>query len=235
MPRIAIVEDDDRCAAQLEGYVLQYGQEHGLTMQVTRFRDGADLVEEYHPLWDILLMDIEMPLLDGMSTARRIRESDRDVLILFITTMGQYAIQGYEVDALDFVLKPVSYRRFATRMDKAFRVLNRNPERYLVLPNGERRERVSARDILYIEVQNHELRVVTTGQVYTMRAALQKVADELEGCHFARCSQSYLVNLQNVTGLGKDTVLLGEAELPVSRPKKKAFLKELSDYLGVGL
>ena len=109
MVRIAIVEDDDACRAQLEAYVRRYGGETGGEFQITSFSDGLDIAEDYRPIYDSILLDIEMPRLDGMTAAERIRSFDPGVILIFITNMAQYAIKGYEVDALDFVLKPVGY------------------------------------------------------------------------------------------------------------------------------
>ena len=107
MARIAIVEDDAECREQLREYVEHYGQENREELEVLCFSDGAELVEGYRPVYDLLLLDIEMPNLDGMTAARRIRQVDSDVLIVFITNMAKYAISGYEVEAPGFMLKPV--------------------------------------------------------------------------------------------------------------------------------
>ena len=109
MAKIAVVEDNDAMRAQLCGFIAQYAQESGHQLDVTAFSDGAQLVEPYRPGFDIIFLDIEMPKLGGMPTAERIRRQDPDVVLVFVTNMAQYAIRGYEVDALDFVLKPVSY------------------------------------------------------------------------------------------------------------------------------
>lgn len=237
MIKIAVVEDEQEYQKTLKEYLRRFEGECGQILQPTFFSDGLDIVEEYEPVWDIILMDIRMKHLDGMKAAERIRSCDSAVLIIFITTMAQYAIQGYEVDALDFVLKPITYSQFSLKMQKALVMLKKTKhteEKYLMLPDGERKKRVSVNDILYIEVINHDLHIVTNAGVYVMRYSMQKMEKELEAFHFVRCSNSYLVNLKNVTGTGKETVLTGAYELPVSRPKKKQFLKALSDYLGAG-
>lgn len=234
MVRIAVVEDEAACAEQLREYAGRFMREKGIAADVTVFADGLDIVEDYRPVWDIIFMDIAMKHMDGMEAAKKIRQSDPAVILIFITTLARYAIKGYEVDALDFILKPVNYIQFAARMHKAVNLLNRDPHQYLMLPSGEGKVRICTDDILYLEVINHDLHVVTDKERYVMRASLQDMEAALEGCHFCRCNHCYLVNLKNVTGVQKDSVFAGRYELPVSRPKKKQFLKELSDYLGVG-
>lgn len=234
MIRAAIVEDDPACAALLKGYLERYAGEHGLDMETALFPDGMDIVEDYRPVWDILLMDIEMPHMDGMAAARRIRAVDPAVVIIFITNMARYAVKGYEVDALDFVLKPVSYPQFAMKLKKAAGIVAGREQRYLLLPRDDVEQRVPTGDILYVEVVNHRLYVHIRDGVYTRSGSMQEIERQLEGLHFARCNNSYLVNLRNVVGVRKDAVLVPGHELPISRPKRKAFLQTLSDYLGGG-
>lgn len=234
MIRIAIVEDENEYQTQLANYISRYEKENNQTFEITVFSDGLDIVDNYTPLWDIIFMDIRMKHLDGMAAAAKIRRYDPAVTIIFITTMAQYAIKGYEVDALDFILKPVSYAQFAMKLKKALSAVKKREEKYLLLPIEDRKERVSAAEILFIEVQNHNLHVITKKQTYVMRLSMQVMEKELTPYHFVRCNNSYLINLYNVTGVNRDSVLIGKYEIPISRPRKKQFLKALSDYIGIG-
>lgn len=111
MIRVAIVEDEEAVREQLLGYVQRYTRQYGTTFEVRTFSDGVEILEGYRPVYDLILLDVEMKHLDGMETAQRIRALDSDVMIVFITNMAQYAIKGYAVGALDYVLKPVPYLR----------------------------------------------------------------------------------------------------------------------------
>lgn len=234
MIRVAIVEDEKACHEQISGYLEQYGKENDTYFQTTVFSDGIDIVENYNPVWDIIFMDIKMKHMDGMKAAAKIREYDTEVLLIFITTMGQYAIHGYEVDALDFVLKPVSYTQFAMKLTKALHMLKKKNGKSLLLPVEDCKERVSVNDVLYIEVKGHELHVATAKRTYVMRCSMQEMEADLEGCYFARCHNSYLVNLRNVAGVNKEHVIVGNNTLPFSRARKKQFLSELSNYISAG-
>ena len=123
MLRIATVEDDANDLEALRTHLSRYEKENGLKFQVTEFRDGEDIVTDYSADYDLILMDIEMAFLNGMKAAE-IRELDKDVIIIFITNMPQYAIQGYKVNALDYMLKPISYFSFSESMGRALHRVN---------------------------------------------------------------------------------------------------------------
>mgnify|MGYP001632116583 CR=1 FL=1 len=131
MTRIAIVEDEAAVREQLAGYVQRYTRQYGTPFEVTEFADGMEILEDYRPQFDIIFLDVEMKHLDGMETARRIRERDGGVLIVFITNMAQYAIRGYAVGALDYVLKPVPYFAFSQQLQKALGQLKKR-ERHII-------------------------------------------------------------------------------------------------------
>lgn len=167
-----------------------------------------------------------------MEAAQRIRRQDPNVTLVFITNLARYAIQGYEVDASDFILKPLEYDRFRVRMDKLTTLFARKQSAYIVLPLAEQKIRVAVEDILYAEVVDHDLQVVTTKQRYLMRCSLQEMERMVEGHSFSRCNRCYLMNLRRVSGMEKDAVRVGEHMLSISRPRKKQFLQDLSDCLG---
>ena len=112
MLKIAVVEDQTEVRESLCQFIRQYAGEQGLQAEVEPFADGAVIAEGYQPGYDIIFLDVEMPRLGGFGAAERIRAVDPDVVLVFVTNMAQYAIKGYEVDALDYVLKPVSYGAF---------------------------------------------------------------------------------------------------------------------------
>lgn len=116
MYHIAIVEDELEFSMQLQKYLRQYQQENGVEFKISVFRDGTEILKDYKPEYDAIFMDIEMPVINGMDAAEKIREMDEEVVIMFITNMAQYALFGYSVGALDFVMKPVNYYTFAMKV-----------------------------------------------------------------------------------------------------------------------
>ena len=137
--RVAIVEDDDSYAETLQEYLNKYEQENEVRFQVVRYEDGADLVEKYHGDFDILIMDIELKFMDGMTAAQHIRKMDSNVIIIFVTNMPQFALKGYQVDALDYVLKPISYYAFSQRLERALERMERRSAKKLYHTSFERK------------------------------------------------------------------------------------------------
>ena len=105
MIRIAIVEDDKAVQTQLAEYIRRYERQFGRMFELSLFDDGDEIVSDYKAVYDIILLDVQMRRMDGMATAERIRQMDKDVLLIFITNMAQFAIRGYAVDALDYVYR----------------------------------------------------------------------------------------------------------------------------------
>ena len=125
MYHIAIVEDERTFSEQLQEFLKEYQEEKNIKFKISVFKDGAEILEEYKQIYDIILLDIEMPEINGMETARRIRKTDAEVVLMFITNMASYAIHGYEVGALDFIMKPLTYYTFSVKLTRALRRVNK--------------------------------------------------------------------------------------------------------------
>ena len=232
MLKIAVVEDDVNYARQLVEYLRRYEKERGAELEVTQFPDGDKLIEGYRPAFDMILMDIEMPLLDGMETARLVRLKDPEVVIIFITNMAQYAIQGYAVDALDYVLKPISYFAFSQRLDRAIRRMKKREERYLAIPTREGVQKLGVSRIYYVESQGHTLLYHTDQGTVFSSGTMRELEKELEPLHFFRGNKGYLINLEHVSGVREGCALVAGEELLLSRARKNDFLEALTNYVG---
>lgn len=232
MIRIAMVEDEAAVREQLQGYIQRYTRQYGTEFAVTEFTDGVEILDEYRPVYDIVLLDVEMKHLDGMETAQRIRELDKDVVLIFITNMAQYAIKGYAVGALDYVLKPVPYFAFSQQLQKAEEKLRRRARHYLAVPVEGGLRRLDTAQIYYMESEGHRVHFYTEEGEFSAPGALKTFEEKLAGLPFARCNSGYLVNLAQVKGVQQGVAQVGPYELQVSRPKRKSFLAALADYIG---
>lgn len=231
MLRIAVVEDDKTYAAQLKEYLVRYGTEKNQKISVALFPDGEDIVTDYSAEFDIILMDVEMTFMDGMTTAERIREKDNEVVIIFITNMPQYAIQGYKVDALDYVLKPISYFAFSQRIDRALTRVKKKEATYITVAQKGGKKKLNVDKICYVEVRDHDLIYHSTKGDIVTKSFMKEAEDTLGGTKFFRCNRCYLVNLEYVEDFRGNDVTVASDVIQVSRARKKAFMDALNDYM----
>ena len=232
MFHIAIVEDDPQVREQLAGYVRRYERQFGKMFELTAFEDGDEIVSDYKAVYDIILLDVQMRRMDGMAAAEAIRKVDKDVILIFITNMAQFAIRGYAVDALDYVLKPVPYFAFSQQLQKAVDRLRRRRKTFLTVPIDGGLRRLDVASIYYLESEGHSVRFYTEDGQVVAPGSLKSYEEKLADKPFARCNSGYLVNLEQVLEVQQNTVQVGPYALQISRPKKKGFLEALTDYIG---
>lgn len=232
MITIAIVEDEDAYAEQLTQYIEQYQKESGTQFKVIRFSDGDEIVEKYSGEYDIILMDIQMKFMDGMSAAEQIRKQDSKVVIMFITNMTNYAIRGYEVDALDYVLKPVSYFSFSKKLERAIKRIPHESRQSFLANTAEGAVRIDFSSIYYVESEGHNLYYHTTDGVIKERAKMQDAEKKFVPQGFFRINKGYLVNLEYVDGIRDNCCLVNGELLLISRTRKIGFMTVLAQYMG---
>lgn len=232
MIRVAIVEDDTLYADQLKQYLKQYEKEKGEAMEITAFTDGDQIAYKYHSQFDIILMDIEMKFVDGMTAAEEIRRIDSEVVIIFITNMAQYAIRGYAVDALDYVLKPISYFAFSQRLARAISRMKKRENQIIMVNIKDGTVRINVANIYYIESQGHTLILHTILGDYETVGTMKKMEEKLEGMNFSRGNNGYLINLRHVDSVQDGCAIVNGESLVISRARKKGFMEDLTKYWG---
>ena len=234
MYSVAIVEDEKEARDKLASYLERYGNENGFSFDTVQYADAQSFLTDFHCHFDIVFMDIEMPVLDGMSTIKKLRQVDKSVLVVIVTNLAQYAVNGYELGVFDFMVKPVGYYSLAMKLSRAFETLGTISRRQIWVPSRTGKKMISADTLRYVEVMHHMLVFHTTAEEVRGTGTMKKICELLEGLPFALCNQCYLVNLAYVSGINGNTVLVGEDELQISAPKRKNFLCALNNYLGAG-
>lgn len=233
--KIAIVDDSREDAYLLSGYISRYGKENDIEIYTSVFYASFDFLEEYHGEYDAIFLDIEMPGSNGLDVAREIRSKDEGVGIVFVTSMAQYAIHGYEVNAIDFIVKPVGYYDFSVKLEKAFRFCRRRGRHYIMVNDKDGIRRFSAKDIVYIEKERDFLIFHTKQGESRCRGSMKTIKEKMGELPFTECISGCLVNLEYVSYIGKDSVMLEvNTELPLSRRLKKQFSREYVEYMGGG-
>ena len=232
MLQVAIVEDDEQERARLKECLAFLENDSDLSFAVTEFAAGTVFLDHYQPVYDIVFMDIEMPGISGMETAKELRSLDGDVILIFVTNMAQYAIFGYEVEALDYILKPVNPYSFALKVRRAAARTVRRTDDYIQVRTEGETVSVRKSSIRYMEVYGHYVLYHTTEGDLSEYTTLKEAAGKVNRPSFVNVNRSVLVNLRYVSSVSRDTVLVGEEKLIISRPQKKAFLEAMSEYMG---
>ncbi|MEQ2442512.1 LytTR family DNA-binding domain-containing protein [Pseudoflavonifractor intestinihominis] len=232
MIRIALVEDEESYVETLRSFLSRYERERGERLQITVFSDGDEIALGYRSEYDVILMDIEMRFMDGMTAAEEIRKVDPEVIIIFITNSPQYAIKGYAVDALDYVLKPLTYFAFSQRIDRALERLGNRARKYLTVSMRGGTRKLDVSRLWFVEVRDHDLIYHTDEGLITTTGTMREAEKTLGECAFFRCNKGYLVNLEHVDSIREDSAVVHGEIVQVSRARKKAFLDALNNYLG---
>ena len=230
MRNIAIVEDEDLAAQALIDHIKQYEAQTGQSFQIFRFANGADFLQNYRAVYAVVFLDVQMPRMNGLETALQLRRCDKNVSIIFITNLVQYALKGYEVDAVSYLIKPVSYYDFSMKFKKALDIYLLNEDRSFTVNTPGGLCRISTDKLMYVEIMNHRLFYHLIDDVIEMTGVLSGVEQQLSRFGFLRCNKCYLVNPKFIVKVKGSTVQVGDNLLQISRPRRAAFLAELANW-----
>ncbi|MBO4989935.1 MAG: response regulator transcription factor [Clostridia bacterium] len=232
MIRIAIVEDEDEAEFALKKNLKEWAEKRNVSFDTIRFSSAEDFLEKYTPAYDVVFMDIELGGMDGMRAAKKLREFDENVVLIFVTNMKKYVVHGYEVGALNYIVKPINFFSFAMTMDRCLRSLERRASDtvHIKLSNGMKA--VQSSDILYIDVMKHDLTFHLLGETVQSYGSLTEWERKLAPYHFVRGNASALINLRRIKMVVDDRVYIGDMVLYLSRSKKKEFLAKMMEYYG---
>lgn len=234
MLEIAIVEDEQAAAEQLLTGLKRCSEALSFSYHTHVFSNGLDFVTQYRPQYDIVFMDILLPRLNGMDAARRLRKLDPHVCLVFTTNMARFAINGYEVDAVDFILKPVTYSRLVSLFQKILQRLRIQKGIELTLQTTGGLSRILTSDIVYVEIVDHLLLYHLEKRQIETWGTLKKAREALPTDTFSQCNKSCLVNLSKILCVQGNEITLEQASLSISRGRRKEFLAALNTYLRNG-
>ncbi|MBQ7243461.1 MAG: response regulator transcription factor [Bacilli bacterium] len=229
---IAIVEDDDADAKLLENSLREIVSLLQKQVSINRFATAESFLANYTPSYDIVFMDIELGEASGLEACKVIRQKDESVIIIFTTNMRQFALEGYSVSALDYLIKPIRKERLASALERALSRLENKKKGEVLLKTSEGLRKVAVDSIRFIETQNHRVIVHLKEEVIDYFGTMKAIVSVLSPTSFALCNSGYLVNLAYVTTVRGESVYIGTEELKISRSKKKTFMASLLAYLG---
>ena len=230
---IAVVEDsaDDlnNCLSLLD----KYSKEKNVLFDIQTFESGDAFLMRFKSQYDFIILDINLSAMNGIDVARTIRTKDEEVVIMFATNLAKYATKGYEVDAVDFVLKPLTYASFYLRLERVMKRLNKKPDSFLVVPSDGGFSKINVAEVLYVEVISHDIIFhMSSGDKITTSGTLKKYEEKLKGLWFIRCNSCYLVNAHKIKRVEKlDIQLVNDEIIAISHPKKKSFMESFKKYI----
>lgn len=231
--RAAVIDDTKEDARVIQEALERFGREDKIEITVSMFDNADRFLEEYEKINpELVIMDIDMPGINGMEAAHKMRKLDENVALIFVTNMKHYALEGYSVDVLDYLIKPVVYEDFALRMQKVRRYIVRNRDERIPLHTAGGVIMPLISEIYYVESMLHTLIWHTKNGDFKIRDSMTRAEQKLRNFSFASCNKSFLVNLRYVESIDKDEVTVAGTPLKISRGKKASFISQYTRYLG---
>lgn len=227
MYHIAIADDEPLAGDELEKLIARFALEHHLDLTTDRFSDGRELLECDPGNYEIIFLDIEMKQVDGLETARQIRMQDDKAIIVFLTGFVQYAVKGYSVRAMSFLVKPVDYETLAEELEKAISLVDRLKPAYICIQSGEEMVKLAVDDIIYVETVGRKVSIHTSGKFYSCWETISGLERKLSGKGFFRCHKAFLVNLSHLESIMDNKAVVGGKEVLVSRDKHRELMHAL--------
>lgn len=224
---IAICEDETYILEELRKKAERYIKKRRLTANIKTYTSGEELLKE-SAAFDIILLDLRLPGLNGMEVAKQISGKSP---IIFITSYQEYALEAFEVEAVHYLLKPVTDERLYVAMDRAIRRSKQVDDQTLTLTKAGEAHVILVCDILYCEVLNHRVSIHTAQGTFDYFGTLDVLETRLDE-RFFRCHRSFIVNMSCVAGQEKGTAVLTNGEqIMISRRKQSEFMKSLLEFL----
>lgn len=219
--KIVICEDEKEQQELLGKYIKEIFDGLSVKYELGVSNSGEELLENYSKDTDILLLDIQMGKINGMDTARKTRKLDDKVEIIFITSLIEYVLEGYEVRAYRYLIKPVKYddlKNIILTCIKEIDIKNK----YIIIKNQGNRIKLDINEITYIEVQKEDITIHTLNKIYETKGTMNNIEKEINCISFFRCHKSYLLNLEHVKSIKQYVAILeNKEEVPVSRYRFK--------------
>lgn len=226
--RIAICDDEQPQIEYLISIVKEWSKANDHVCETRTFPSAEAFLFAYEDdkEYDILLLDVEMKNITGVDLAKRIRQENKTVQIVFVTGYADYISEGYEVDALHYLMKPVSPEKLCSVLDKAAHNLEK-AEKRIRITHDRQVDFVPLSQITYIEVQKQYVLIQTVKKTYRMKCTLADMETQLDE-YFYKCQRSFIVNLRYVSRINSDCVTLKNgAEVPISRGMAEKIGKEI--------
>lgn len=221
--RVAVVDGNKEAREHVCRLLRRYTEMRGLVWRIMEFKTGVDFISDYKTPCDLVIVETDLPIMDGLECMKRLRKLDPFSVVLLMSSSTARIAEGYDVEALGFLMKPVSETALFAKLDRLLLLLADRGRKMAVTSDGTVTV-IPFDSINYVEGSNQYVIYHTADGDFRVRGSLrdaQTVLDE----GFSRCSSSFIVNLDRITRLTKKEVTVAGAVLPISRSRKKAFVE----------
>ena len=232
MINIGICEDELHYRVNIKDMLGDILSTYSINYKIYEFSSGEELLSNYPKDLDILIMDIQMKIINGMDTARKIREFDQNLEIIFMTSFSEFMQEGYEVKAYRYILKPISERKISRNILPCINEIMKKKNNYLTINVKNYVDRIKIDSIVYIETDRPNILIYTNDNKYTTKLSISKIDKILREHGFFRCHNSYIVNLKLVESMNSNTLKIGEKYIPISKYRVKELKLALTNILG---
>ncbi len=228
MIKIALCDDDIICLKQTSELLKQYTE---VPLTLFCFQSGNELLESVEH-FDLVLLDIDMPGINGIETGKRIREVDKRVKIIYLTHYMDYALFAFEVHAFAYLLKPIEPKKLFNQLDEALAYLKEAPPSHIEYETLQGIIRLFPKDIYYFEYEKRKVLMKTTLGTYVLNQKISDVAKRMEAFHFFMPHKSFSINLYFVRTIrGYDIHMMEGSIIPLSQKKASSFRHAFNKYL----
>lgn len=233
MFNIVVCDDEKIFREKIKDYLQRYQKENEIFFCIKEFNEGRELINHMPEVVDILFLDIKMETINGIQVARKIRTFNEWTPIVFLTSATQYALEGYKVNAFDYLIKPISYEKFERVLSKILKKISNKNNKFLTIRSNSIWYRINISDIVFVETLKRHCVIHTMYESYISTKKLKDIENDLDKNNFFRCNSGYIVNFDYIEKIvGSDIYLSNQDIITVSRPRKKMFISKITEYWG---
>lgn len=229
--KIALIEDEEIYSSYFKNLINQYESNNSLFIELDIFNTSITFLEKFKANYDIIFIDIELPDINGLELSKKIRKIDEEAIIIFITNLAQFAINGYEVNAYDYIVKPIKYERLEAILNKISTKVEKNAD-FFNIKTTSGYLKIRCKDVYYISVDDHLVYLHLKNKNYECWDSLKNIEKTLPKDFFVRISKSKIVNIFHIASIGNKTIILSnDLELTFSPLLKNQIMDALNKVI----
>lgn len=232
MINIGICDDELNYRVKIKDILKEILSSYPINYNIYEFSSGEELLNNYPKDLDILIIDIQLKIINGMDAARKIRKFDENLEIIFMTSFAEFMQDGYEVKAYRYILKPINERKVSKNIIPCIKEIMKKRNNYLTINVKNYVDRIKIDSIIYIETDKPNILIYTRDNVYTTKMSISKMEKILSEYGFFRCHNSYIVNLKLIKSMNRNTVVVEGKDIPISKYRVKDFKLAITNILG---